>query len=211
MTAETPPDADTRDAVLVIVPASPALVLSGDADPAGEGLRAAARGALDRHRDRPVHLVGSRDPRWSTRLHGSFAAWGDSSVDVGAGTHLPELVQRFLLGPQHRDRISDVRGTIGDPAPATLTVVALDGPAGLTPRAPLALIDGGDRIDTWCRSLLSGQCPTPETAGQLRSGGIIEPDLWIELASLHPRDARIHAADTTAGVGRYVAEWGMGA
>ncbi|MCK7663086.1 hypothetical protein M0E87_05315 [Corynebacterium sp. CCM 9185] len=207
------PDAESRvrPGPVVVVPASPALVLSGDADPAGSWLRAAAGRVLGRYRDIPVHLVGSRDPRWWTCHWGSFAAWGDASVDVGAGDHLPELVQRFLLGADNRKRVVDVRGKLGHPDPGVLTVVAVDGSAGLTERAPLALIAGAESVDAWCRALLAGEPPEPMTTDGLREGGIIEPDLWLELAEVRPDRADLVAADTTTGVGRYIAEWGIDA
>ncbi|MCK7641603.1 hypothetical protein JIM95_001515 [Corynebacterium sp. CCM 8835] len=196
---------------VIVVPASPALVLSGDADPAGVRLRTAAERILSRHGDLPVHLVGSRDPRWWTSHRGSFAAWGDATVNVGEGNHLAELVQRFLLGPDNRERVVDVRGELGHPDAGVLTVVAVDGSAGLTERAPLALIDGAESVDAWCRALLAGGPPAAMTSDELREAGIIEPDLWIELADARPVRAELVAADTTTGVGRYVAEWGIGA
>ncbi|MBV7293273.1 hypothetical protein KRX55_06385 [Corynebacterium sp. TAE3-ERU16] len=196
---------------MIVVPASPALVLSGDADPAGVRLRTATERILSRHGDLPVHLVGSRDPRWWTSHRGTFAAWGDATVNVGEGRYLPELVQRFLLGPGNRGRVVDVRGALGHPDPGVLTMVAVDGSAGLTDRAPLALIDGAETVDAWCRALLAGDSPEAMTPGELREGGVIEPDLWMELADVHPIRAELVAADTTTGVGRYVAEWGAGA
>ena len=210
MTETAASDAGSRYRPLIVVPASPALVLSRDADPAGVHLRAAVERTLSRHRNLPVHLVGSRDPRWRTGHRGSFAGWGDATVNVGEGHHLPELVQRFLLGPAGAERIVDVRGKLGEPAHGVLTLVALDGSAGLTGRAPLALIDGADSVDAWCRALLAGNRPPGKNPDSLRTAGVLEPDLWLELAGIRPARAELIAADVTSGVGRYVAEWEVG-
>lgn len=191
----------------MIVPASPALVIAGGADAAGANLRGEITGILSRYTEPRIHLVGSRDDRWRTRHRGSFAAWGAPEIRVGEGNHLPELVQRFLLGPDAQDRVVDVRGELGTPSPGVLTIIAIDGSAGLTARAPLALVDGAEVADTWCRAVLQGKVPAPENADRLRTRGIIEPGLWMELAEIRPLRAKLFAADTTLGVGRYVAEW----
>lgn len=190
---------------LVVMPAGPALVPAlAPADTPGRRLVADVLSLVDAAGPRPIHLVGSRSPRWETGLEGSFRAWGAPQVTVGAGRFLPELVQRHVLG-ERATRIADVRGRLGVPDPAALTLVAVDGSAGLTPRAPLTLLERGPEADRWCRDLLSGG--RVADGGFLREAGVLEPELWRELAGLAPRRAELVAADATHGVGRYVASW----
>ncbi len=197
---------------LVVMPAGPALVRElAPADSVGEQLLKAASTLIDAAlAGRPgwgIDLVGSRNPRWETGLTGSFAAWGAPQVNVGAGVHLPELVQRYLLG-ERAEQIADTRDTLGNIRDDALTLVAVDGSAGLTARAPLALLDTAAQADRWCRAILAGNTPAVALdATALRAAGILEPDLWLELAAARPRSARLLAADTTHGVGRYVAAW----
>jgi len=188
---------------LVVMPAGPALVRElAPRDAAGQRMVAAVRSLVDSTGDRPVHLVGSRSPRWETGVEGSFRAWGAPQVQVGAGHHLPELVQRYVLG-ERASRVTDVRAELGEPDPDALTLVALDGSAGLTERAPLALLPQAAAADAWCRDLLAGR-----EVGELPDGGgILEPELWRELAALRPRRAELVDADMEHGVGRYVAAW----
>lgn len=201
--------------LLVVLPGSPALVRElSPADDAGGRLLAGARellaAALGGDSARPVELVGSRAPRWRTGQAGSFAAWGAPQVTVGQGHHLPELVQRYVLGAEAR-RVVSARGTLGKLNPEAVTVVALDGSAGLTARAPLALIEGAAEADVWCRALLAG---TPavipreiELTAWLSVRGVLEPELWAELAELRPAHAELKLADASLGVGRYIAGW----
>jgi len=188
---------------LVVMPAGPALVRElAPRDTAGQRMVAAVRSLVDATGGRPVHLVGSRSPRWETGVEGSFRAWGAPQVQVGAGHHLPELVQRYVLG-ERASRVTDVRAELGEPDPGALTLVALDGSAGLTERAPLALLPQAAAADAWCRDLLAGR-----EVGELPDGGgILEPELWRELAALRPRRAELVDADMEHGVGRYVAAW----
>lgn len=189
---------------LVVMPAGPALVRElAPRDAAGQRMVAAVRSLIDATGDhRPVHLVGSRSPRWVTGVTGSFQAWGAPQVTVGAGHHLPELVQRYVLG-ERAARVASVRGELGAVDPEALTLVAVDGSAGLTERAPLALLPQAAAADTWCRELLSGR-PVGEMPAE---GGILEPELWRELAGLAPAQAELVDADCEHGVGRYVAAW----
>jgi len=193
---------------LIVMPAGPALVAElAPKDPAGDRLRRCLRALLDSRAAGEIHLVGSRDPRWETGVPGSFGAWGAPHVTVGAGRHLPELVQRYVLA-DHAARVTDTRERLGTPDREVLTLVAVDGSAGLTPRAPLALLDTAGHADRWCRTVLGGEEPAAGMdAASLRNAGVLEPDLWLELAALTPRQARLHDADTTHGVGRYVAGW----
>ena len=208
---------------LLIVPGSPALVRElAPADVASARVRAAARGLSPRG---PVDLVSSRDERWYTAHAGSLGAWGAPSVTVGGGHHLPELVARYLF-PE--TAICDARARIGQLDRDTILV--LDGSAGLTPRAPLALLDHGSWAHTWCQELLgvsasgggapdrgapAGDGDSAPDADRLREAGIVEPELWLELAALRKEldtAGRLLAtelvdADATTGVGRYVARW----
>ncbi|QGU04825.1 hypothetical protein [Corynebacterium comes] len=190
---------------LVVMPAGPALVRAlAPADAAGRRIATSILSLVDAAGTRPIHLVGSRSARWETDLEGSFGAWGAPQVTVGAGRFLPELVQRHVLG-ERSSRIEDVRGSLGVPDPSVLTLVALDGSAGLTARAPLTLLDRGAEADRWCRDMLSGgQVADP---GFLSEAGVLEPELWLQLAALTPRRAALVEADTSHGVGRYVAAW----
>lgn len=159
--------------------------------------------------DCPIELVGSRDPRWHTARTGSFAAWGAGGVDVGAGNYLPELIQRYALGPEAR-RVASCRDTLLPINPHALTVVAVDGSAGLHPRAPLTLLGRATWADEWCRAVLAGRAShdagaDAASAARLRQAGVIEPRLWLELAALTVRGAEVFHADAVGGVGRYLA------
>ena len=203
---------------LVVIPGSPALVRElAPADDAGARLLDAARRVLaEVLADAPdidVELVGSRAPQWRTRREGSLAAWGAPHVDVGTGQYLPELIQRYVLAEQAR-RVTSVRDDLRGLNPGAVTVVSVDGSAGLTTRAPLALVDEAAEADSWCRAVLSGDGP-PDTApadgaaAWLSARGVLEPDLWVQLAGLTPSRAELTLADASLGVGRYVAVWEM--
>lgn len=190
---------------LVVMPAGPALVRAlAPADAVGRRIVASVLSLIDAAGPRPIHLVGSRSPRWETSVEGSFRAWGAPQVNVGEGRFLPELVQRHVLG-ERVHRVDSVRGSVGVPDPDALTLVAVDGSAGLTPRAPLTLLDRGPAADEWCRSVLSGGQPTD--GAFLFDAGVLEPALWLELAALSPRRSELVEADISHGVGRYVAAW----
>ncbi len=188
------------------MPASPALVAElAPQDLAGRTLLDAVR-TLVAGADQ-VELVGSRDERWRTEHTGSFAAWGAPRVTVGSGNYLPELLQRYALGPGLSARVTGVRGELGELNPRALTLVAVDGSAGMTPRAPLALLDGAEAADQWCRAVLAGGKRLALAGESLREAGILEAGLWDELAGVDKRDAALLEADTTLGVARYVAGW----
>ncbi|WP_290216305.1 hypothetical protein [Corynebacterium atrinae] len=194
---------------LLVMPASPALVAElSPQDTIGAAALATLRELIDALPDAlPIELVGSRNPRWETACEGSFRAWGAPHVNVGAGRFLPELVQRYALA-ERASRVVSVRGTLGQPAEGVITIVAVDGSAGLTPRAPLALLEAAPRAHEWCRAVLGGEDVAGEMdAASLRTAGVIEPDLWMELAALAPREAQVHFADLSLGVGRFVAGW----
>ncbi|MEJ4100450.1 hypothetical protein V5S96_08790 [Corynebacterium mastitidis] len=194
-------------AQMLVMPGSPALVAPlAPRDEAARRLCALARRTARTYEGLPVHLVGSRDPRWFTAHTGSFRAWGAPQVQVDGGNYLPELVMRYVLEDAE---VVEARGRLGQPREGVLTVVALDGSAGLTPRAPLSLSDDASWADQWCRDLLAGRHRpgAGADAGRLRAAGVLEPELWCELAGLTPHRACLVDADATAGVGRYVAEW----
>ena len=113
---------------------------------------------------------------------------------------------RYVLHsvPQLRTRAS--RERIGKPDPEALTVVVADGSAGLTERAPLALVPEAQEAHEWCEEVLMGA--SASKAGEwLSQRGVVEPALWEELAGLQPKKAQLLATDATLGVGRYVAGW----
>lgn len=194
---------------LLVMPASPALVAElSPRDAVGAAQLATIRELVSAvPADRPIVLVGSHDPRWETGCVGSFRAWGAPQVTVGKGRFLPELVQRYALA-EDAARVVAVRDTLGEPDPEVLTIVAVDGSAGLTPRAPLALLDEAPQAHEWCRAVLGGEDVAGVMDGaSLSTAGVIEPDLWLELAALSPRHAQVHSADVSLGVGRFVAGW----
>lgn len=195
---------------LLVVPGSPAVVEKlAPSDTAGRHLVASVR-ALAGTGDtgaRPIDIVGSRDERWRTGIAGSFRAWG-SDVTVGGGHFLAELVARYCLGPAEA-RVRDSRGTLAPFDPTALTVLVLDGSAGMTPRAPLALIDAAPATHHALRDFLAGAGPLP---ADLAERGVIEPQLWEELAALAVHGLRVSAQrviadDASLGIGRFVAAW----
>lgn len=209
------------NANLVVISSSPALVRElAPGDEAGARLLAQAREVVEQavqHLRRStgthpeIELVGSADPRWHTRLSGSFRAWGAPEVSVGQGNHLPELVSRYVLADR-AEYVTTSRDRLGTPDPSVLTVIAVDGSAGLTERAPLALLDTACWADQWCSTLLNdgpGPGVATPTAADLGAAGVLEPELWLDLAELSPTHTTLLARDTTLGVGRYIAGWEM--
>lgn len=184
---------------LWIVPGSPALVAELSPDPASRRLAAAVRQLAATAGERPIDIVCSLDDRWRTGITGSFQAWGAPSTRVRSGNHVAELVARYALGDPE---VRGVRGTIGEMDRDAVTVVVLDGPAGLTPRAPLALIDGAPELHERLKRWLGGGGPEV-----VDKQSVLEPALWEELATVRAERARLIDHDDTHGVGRYVAEW----
>lgn len=138
-----------------------------------------------------AEIVCSHDPRWRAA---SLRDWGIESP--ATGSYLGELIaHHFIAGPA-RARLQPLDRSV-------LTVVVLDGPAGLGSRAPLGEVEGAPRADAWCRALLSGD-PAARSGAELAS--IVEPEVWRELATLTPKYAELVAAESE-GVGRYVARW----
>ncbi|KGF25090.1 hypothetical protein CJ203_07090 [Corynebacterium tuscaniense] len=188
---------------VLIIPGSPALVPElAPRDDAGRKLVSAIR-ALIENDARPIHIVGSRDSRWYTQHTGSFAAWGAPQVNVGRGNYVAELVARYCFGPAVA-RVTDSRGTLKPFDPEVLTIVVLDGSAGLTQRAPLALIEGAEATHEQMARFLDGKATLPK---DLAKHGVIEPALWEELAAQPAKNEQLIVADASLGVGRFVATW----
>ena len=122
---------------------------------------------------------------------------------MDGGNHLSELVARHALTGILE--VADCRAHIGEPDAGALTVVVVDGPAGLTGRAPLSLVEGAAEADAALRRFLAGGGGVDVAA--LGAAGVIEPYLWGELAALRPVSARLVDADGSLGVGAYVAVW----
>ena len=187
---------------LFIVPGSPALVQELSlANAASHHLTRTIRDTvLDAVPDGvPVDIVCPLDEDTYTAHTGSLRAWGAPQVQVGGGNHLGELVVRYVLGD--RD-YRPAREKIGQLDPEALTVVVVDGPAGVTPRAPLALVPGARETHEELQAFIAGNAPLPPL-----EGGVLKPELWYELAALSPVEQTLLAADDSLGVGRYVGVW----
>lgn len=145
---------------LMVMPASPALAVElAPNDAASRALLSAARtlavdaaaAGIDQ-----AEIIGSRLPRWHTRHTGSLRAWGAHQVDVGAGKYLPEIMAHYVLSAVPQITVRDSRDCLGTLDPKALSIVVLDGTAGLTERAPLALIPGAQEAHRWCEEVLRG-------------------------------------------------------
>lgn len=189
---------------LLIIPGAPALVRElAPAHEPGRRLVAAIRGWVSRAGVNHAEIVGSRDERWRTAHEGSFAAWGAPQVTVGGGSHLPELVARYVLG--ETIGVVGSRANIAPLSPGSLTVVVVDGPAGLTSRAPLSLVDGAPEAHASILEFLAGRGRVD--VDKLGTASVIEPSLWRELAALDVVRAELIDSDDSLGVGAYVAAW----
>lgn len=201
-------------APVIVMPGSPSLVPQlVPLDVMGAemltALRQCVADVMVKYQPAGIDIVGSQDARWYTARTGDFGAWGAPEVKVGGGNHLAELVARFMLqGVEAAQGLSITsRGTLGTLNPDALTVVCLDGSAGLNVRAPLTLLEQGPWAHQWCTEMAAGRQPAAPAADRLREAGVIEPDLWLELAGIAPRTAQLLAADDSLGVGRYAALW----
>lgn len=194
---------------MIFVPTSPALVPElgrGDSDSAM--LLRVARTLIDdvcaRHPVASISLVGSTYSRTYTAHTGSFRAWGASGVSVGAGNYLAELVLRYVVG----DSSLPISATPFSPGPSVLTLVGVDGPAGLSDKAPLSLVPGARERHEWCEHVLRGDAVSwPEEKEELRRDGIIEPGMWWLLRNKRPIGPQLHVSSDAHGVGRYLATW----
>lgn len=192
---------------LAVIPGSPALVPElAPRDEAASEIVDKIRALASAEANMPIEIIGSTDPRWRTELTGSFRAWG-ADTTVGSGNDLAELVARYCLG-EAESRITGFRGRLHPINPDALSVVVLDGPAGLTQRAPLAFIDAAPAAHEALIAFLDGRGELP--AG-LREAGVVEPELWEELGGVDRASSSILFADSTHGVGRYVAAWQVSA
>lgn len=197
---------------VIFIPGSPALI--PELSPHDAASRRLLNAAVEMvstalaGRNRQVEIVFSQDKRWFTAHEGSFLAWGAPQVDVGKGHYLGELVARYVLSHAglDADDVVGCRGEIDEFNSDICTVVVLDGSAGLTSRAPLALIDTAEVIHQWCQQALLGKAPRMDV-DTLIQAGVIEPGLWLELAQLSPVDAQLVDVDLSLGVGRYIAAW----
>ncbi len=191
-------------ATIWIIPGSPALVEELSLhDAPSHRLRTHIRSLAAEEAagsNRPIDIVCSLDERWRTGHTGSLQAWGAPQVRVRGGNHLGELVARYALGDPE---VREVRAHIGTPDPQAVTVVVVDGSAGLTARAPLALVPGAQELHQRMCEWLGGGEGIVDT----QMPGVVEPALWHELAELTPQRAMLVDADDTLGVGRYVAVW----
>ncbi|MEJ6012481.1 hypothetical protein WG936_01320 [Corynebacterium sp. H127] len=191
------------------MPSSPALVPElgiGDADSARllRSIRELIDATSAAYPVTSISLVGSRDPRSYTAHTGRFRAWGAPQCNVGAGNHLAELVQRYVL------KGCELPITVGESVAITtdtLVLYALDGPAGLSAAAPLALLPGAQQRHEWCLKVLRGGAVAWPSSAELRADGIVEPATWLALRELKPAHAEVVASSQAHGVGRYVAWW----
>ncbi|MFN3600377.1 MAG: hypothetical protein ACK4UY_03195 [Dietzia sp.] len=213
---------------VVLVPGAPVLVpeLSGDAvaDTATEvdvvlGLLSAAAADLDR-----VVVLGS-DPagRVTGDVRSSLARWGAAvpvgRADASVGEHA-EVPDAALIGWWLLDRAGiglprSFVGVTGDgqptrhPEPDTLVVVVADGPASLTPRAPVPEDPRGVALDReltdWIRC--GGSLPDPGGTVAEAVGWWSRP-AWLELAGLvGERPALESVSWAPFGVGYHCALW----
>ena len=192
---------------VLVMPSSPALVQElAPADQPSHQLRDAARSILRPLQDLDIEIVGSQSEATYTAHEGSFRAWGAPQVQVGGGHYLAELLARYVVG-NTEGRVRSMRTNIGSFNSDCITIVLVDGSAGLTARAPLALLDTASASDQWCQEVLEGKKPAAWTRQQLIDAGVLEPELWLELAAIIPSHAQLVHADTSTGVGRYIATW----
>lgn len=217
---------DCGTARILVLPGSPALFspLSGESAADNAQMLAAIDELLRAHLTRPgagepaaeVHIVASLDPRWYTAHQGSLRAWGlnahvtADAFPAGQGHHLGEIIARLLLerAGVEPSRITEVRSDIGQPSPHAVTVVVLDGSAGLDARAPLSLLPTSMEVHEWCGTVLrGGQSETLADDSWLSAGGIVEPSPWQELAALRRTgvQGQIGCEQIVNGVGRFAA------
>lgn len=199
---------------LLFMPGSPALVRElAPRDESAAAIVSLLRKLIDEAAPTAIDIVGARDEHLRTAHVGSFAAWG-KDVKVAAGEYLPELLAYYVLGKRWTPLVGDSRARIDAPRGEALTLVVLDGSAGLTPRAPLSLLPGAEEVHEFCRSLIAGeaadQLPEEELERWLREGGVVDPAPWLEVAVLSRRAdlrRRCLVSEAPLGVGRYVGVW----
>ncbi|MDU0477888.1 hypothetical protein QVA66_01390 [Staphylococcus chromogenes] len=194
---------------VLIVPSSPALVSElAPADQSSRQLKQAAVAQLRTLGDYPhlrLAVLGQRTDHTRTQRTGSFAAWGAPSISGLQGEYLCDLLASYLL------RCAGINLSC---APvnsmdhnADVLIVVVDGPAGLSDRAPLALIPSAGERMQWCRSVLLGQTSVPASEAELQADGLIQPEIWQQLHGVTPNRPRILTESMEHGVGRIVARW----
>ncbi|WP_216693252.1 hypothetical protein [Dietzia psychralcaliphila] len=215
---------------VVLVPGAPVLVpeLSGEAaaDTASQvgvalGLLSCAAADLDR-----VLVLGS-DPAGRTigDVRASLTRWG-AAVPVGrpgapAGEH-SDVPDAALIAWWHLDRAGielprSFVGVTGDgqstrsPGPGTLVVVVADGPASLTPRAPVPEDPRGVALDRDLTEWLRRGGPLPDPGGAVAEAvGWWSRPAWLELAGLvGDRTALESVSWAPFGVGYHAARWDL--
>lgn len=191
-------------ASLLVVPGSPALVreLAPSDEPSQRLLQTVRE--ISSNLPNTMEIVCSHDRKWATAQPGSFGAWGAPDVCVGDGHVLGELVARYCLPGKN---VQASRDSLMPISSSALTVVVVDGPAGLTPRAPLSLLPNAHRVHEQLQLLLAGKEHQPIGEAEMLEAGVIEPRLWCELQTLQPESAGLLDTDDSLGVGRYVAYW----
>lgn len=191
-------------ASLLVVPGSPALVreLAPRDEPSQRLLQTVRE--ISSNLPNTMEIVCSHERKWATAQPGSFGPWGAPDVCVGDGHVLGELIARYCL-PNVTVKAS--RDSLSPLNPSALTVVVIDGPAGLTARAPLSLLPSAHRVHEQLQLLLAGKEHQQIDEGQMLEAGVIEPQLWRELQTLRPESATLLDTDDSLGVGRYVAYW----
>ncbi|WP_048589002.1 hypothetical protein [Corynebacterium pseudotuberculosis] len=212
---------EMRPWTVLIIPSSPALVAELSLEDApSRALCECARYIIESLSPTSIDIVGTCDTNFRTNLEGSLKAWGAPQVHVGKGFYLPELLARYVAQPfiaEHpRVEVTGIRPRLGEPRGGALTIVVVDGSAGLTGKAPLALIDGGEEIHQLMEKLLAwGPQVMRDDATKAKftalltkeGGGVVHPDLWHELSGLEIKESFLALSDSSLGVGRFVAVW----
>ncbi|AKE41405.1 Uncharacterised protein [Corynebacterium kutscheri] len=205
---------------VIIAPGSPAIIDGLGSDKPSHELREIARECINTSSGAArIAIVGDKDEAMRTNISGSFQAWGAPQVQLGVGQYLPELIGYYLIGTKEQGkRIHQVEiksyASFAEVIinPPELVLCILDGSAGLTARAPLALIDTAAQAHQWCCDLLATTSSSRQNNLEvdqkwLSERGVLAPQLWLELAQLTVSDAQLHYVDESLGVGRYVARW----
>lgn len=183
-------------------------------------LRAAAAGS-----DRVVVLGSDPAARMIGDVRSSLIRWG-AAVPVGradapAGEHaeVPDaaLIGWWLLDRAGIDLPRSFVGVTGDgqptrhPEPDTLVVVVADGPASLTPRAPVPEDPRGVTLDSELTDWLRRGGPLPDPGGSVADAvGWWSRPAWLELAGLvGERSALESVSWAPFGVGYHCARWDL--
>ncbi|MBV7295282.1 hypothetical protein KRX51_05025 [Corynebacterium sp. TAE3-ERU12] len=220
-------------AELIIMPGAPLLVpeLSG-ADETATAVRThlldALSQALAASNTAPV-VVLADGPDVSSPVAGSLKPWG-ADITIGAGHRLAEILARWALRECGADPVA-ATARLGLPQPDTaeyrfhadahqVYLVVAEGPAALTPRAPLTDIPVAHDVNKACTQIaaldrvaeaqaaLAGFDGSDSAA--IEQIGFYTADIWHQLAELAiATDPRAEATFHTSahGVGYHVARW----